>query len=53
MSGKTPRPPQGWNGPGADGGTNDDGTSAVGPESGEKDDGRRPSEGVGGPAGEH
>ncbi|MGP4843677.1 ATP-dependent zinc metalloprotease FtsH [Marinobacter sp. 1Y8] len=53
MSGKTPRPPQGWNGPGADGGTNDDGASAGEPESGEKDGGRRPSEGVGGPAGEH
>ncbi|MEQ5835451.1 ATP-dependent zinc metalloprotease FtsH [Marinobacter sp. R17] len=54
MAGKTPRPPQGWNGPGAGGNAPDDEASpAASPASGSGDSGRRPGEGIGGPAGEH
>ncbi|PAV26811.1 membrane protease FtsH catalytic subunit [Tamilnaduibacter salinus] len=48
MEGKVPRPPQGWNGP-DDGGNTSDGTAAAD----DRDAGRQPGEGIGGPVGDH
>lgn len=52
MAGKTPRPPQGWNGPGGNA-PSDEPTATASPAAGDNDGGRRPGEGIGGPAGEH
>ncbi|WP_228160498.1 ATP-dependent zinc metalloprotease FtsH [Marinobacter bohaiensis] len=53
MAGKTPRPPQGWNGPGAGGNASDDDVAPASSPSSDSGNGRRPGEGIGGPAGEH
>ncbi|ENO16135.1 ATP-dependent zinc metalloprotease FtsH [Marinobacter nanhaiticus D15-8W] len=53
MAGKTPRPPQGWNGPSAGGNAPSDEPESAPRPAGDSDGGRRPGEGIGGPAGEH
>ncbi|WP_148864969.1 ATP-dependent zinc metalloprotease FtsH [Marinobacter fonticola] len=53
MAGKTPRPPQGWNGPSAGGNASSDDPEPVARPAGDSDSGRRPGDGIGSPAGEH